>query len=261
MDCYKEFAHIYDELINSDIDYKAWALNILYICKECGVDMEDYLDLACGTGNLTIEIASEFKYTWAVDLSSDMLSEAEKKMREALLKAKFACQDICELNLTNTFNLITCCLDSSNYILQEENFRKYLLGVYHLLKSDGLFIFDINSYFKLINVLGNNIYNYESDNVVYIWENYLENDIVDMNLTFFVKEGQVYRRFDEHHAERAYKEEYIESVLKEIGFEVIKKMDNYEDKVVCDCTERICYVLKKSKNKNRSDSGYAIKSL
>ncbi|MGH4118577.1 class I SAM-dependent DNA methyltransferase [Clostridium sp.] len=250
MDCYREFAHIYDKLINSDIDYKSWALNIMSICSEHNIEYDSYLDLACGTGNLTVEIASEFKNIWAVDLSSDMLSEAEQKMREIGIKAKFICQDICLLNLNNTFNLITCCLDSSNYILEEENFKKYLLGVYDLLKDDGLFIFDINSYYKLTSVLGNNTYNYDSDDVVYMWENYLENDIVDMNLIFFVKEGQVYRRFDEHHAERAYSEEYIENVLKEIGFKVLKKLDNYEEKVVERDTERICYVLKKLKNKN-----------
>lgn len=245
MNCYKEFAHIYDRLINSDIDYKKWALNILDICSEHSIETDSYLDLACGTGNLTIEIAREFKNIWAVDLSSDMLSEAEIKMREAGMKARFICQDICSLNLNNTFNLITCCLDSSNYILDEKKFEKYLLGVYDLLNADGLFIFDINSYYKLTNVLGNNTYNYDSDDVVYMWENYLENDIVDMNLTFFVKEGQVYRRFDEHHAERAYKEEYVESVLKDIGFQIIKKIDNYEEKIVRSDTERICYVLKK----------------
>ena len=245
MDCYKEFALIYDELINADIDYKTWAANILCVCKECNLDMESYLDLACGTGNLTIEIANEFKHIWAVDLSSDMLSQAEKKMREKLVKASFVCQDICNLNLNNKFNLITCCLDSSNYILKEKNFEKYLLGVYNLLKEDGLFVFDLNSYYKLTTVLGNNTYNYDSDDVVYIWENYLENDIVEMNLTFFVKEGQVYKRFDEMHLEKAYKEEYVEGLIKKIGFKIIKKMDSYEDKVVNEHTERICYVLKR----------------
>jgi len=247
MDCYKEFAHIYDELINSDIDYKTWASNIICICNKYGINCGSYLDLACGTGNLTVEIANEFQQIWAVDLSCDMLSEAEKKIRDAGIKAKFVCQDICQLNLSDTFDLITCCLDSTNYILGVDNFKKYLLGVYDVLKENGLFIFDINSYYKLTNVLGNNTYNYDSDDVVYIWENYLENDIVEMNLTFFVKEGQVYRRFDEEHSERAYKEEYVESALKEVGFEIIKKMDNYEDKAVCETTERICYALGKSK--------------
>jgi ubiquinone/menaquinone biosynthesis C-methylase UbiE len=245
MDCYKDFAQIYDELINSDIDYKAWASSILCICKENNINMESYLDLACGTGNLTVEIASKFKNIFAVDLSSEMLSQAEIKLRNAQIKVRLVCQDICELNLINDFDLITCCLDSSNYILKEENFKKYLVCVYNLLKSDGLFIFDINSYYKLTTVLGNNTYNYDNEDVVYIWENYLENDIVDMSLIFFVKEGQVYRRFDEHHSERAYTEEYIESILKEIGFKIVKKMDKYEEKTVSDTTERICYVLKK----------------
>ena len=151
------------------------------------------------------------------------------------------------MNLNRTFNLITCCLDSSNYILEENNFKKYLLGVYQVLSDEGLFIFDINSYYKLTNVLGNNVYNYDCDDLVYIWENYLENDIVEMNLTFFAREGQVYRRFDEQHSERAYTEEYVESVIKEIGFEIFKKMDNYEDKIVNEKTERICYVLRKTK--------------
>ncbi|MCB2289608.1 class I SAM-dependent methyltransferase [Clostridium sp. CS001] len=245
MDCYKDFAQIYDELINSDIDYKAWASNILFICKENNIDMENYLDLACGTGNLTVQIASEFKNAFAVDLSPEMLSQAEMKIRNAQIKVRLVCQDICELNLNNDFNLITCCLDSSNYILEKENFKKYLVGVYSLLKKDGLFIFDINSYYKLTTILGNNTYNYDNDDVVYIWENYLENDVVDMSLTFFVKDGQVYRRFDEQHSQRAYTEEYIEGLLDEIGFGIVKKMDKYEDKTVSDKTERICYVLKK----------------
>lgn len=245
MDCYKDFAQIYDELINSDIDYKTWASSILYICKENNINMKSYLDLACGTANLTIEIASEFEDVWAVDLSSEMLSQAEIKMREAQLKVRLVCQDICDLNLVNDFDLITCCLDSSNYILEEEKFKKYLVGVYSILKNDGLFIFDINSYYKLTTILGNNTYNYDNEDVLYIWENYLEDNIVDMNVTFFVKEGQVYRRFDEHHSERAYTEEYIENLFKELGYKIVKKMDNYENKAVSDITERICYVLKK----------------
>lgn len=245
MKCYREFAHIYDRLIHGDIEYKQWSNKILEICNEYSINRESYLDLACGTGNMTREIGKSFKNTWAVDLSSEMLSEAEEKLRNSKIKAKLVCQDISKLNLNSKFDLITCVLDSTNYILEVEDLKNYFLGVYNHLKEGGLFVFDINSYYKLTEVLGNNIYNYDDDEVVYIWENILENDIVDMYLTFFIKEGEKYRRFDEQHMERAYTEDFIDKLLDEIGFNILKKLDNYEDEDIKDDTERIVYVLNK----------------
>lgn len=245
MECYKEFAHIYDKLINKDIDYEKWANVILEICKEQSLGKNDYLDLGCGTGNLTEQILSEFDNTWAVDLSYEMLTEAENKMRNKGKKVKFICQDITELNLNRKFDLITCCLDSTNYILDEIEVKKYFQCVFNHLKDNGIFIFDINSYYKLTKILGNNIYNYDDENVTYIWENHLEDEIVDMYLTFFVKEGDLYRRFDEEHSERAYEFEQIRLLLSEAGFEAIKVMDNYEDKDITNTTERIVYVARK----------------
>lgn len=245
MDCYKEFARIYDELINSDIDYERWAGVILSISEELGIDRKGYLDLGCGTANITEKIAPEFASTWAVDLSHDMLTEAENKVRNKGLKIKFVCQDITELNLNKKFDLITCCLDSTNYILDKEDIKKYFNNVFNHIEENGVFIFDINSYYKLTNILGNNIYNYDDEKVTYVWENFLQDEIVDMYLTFFVKEGQLYRRFDEHHCERAYTCKEIEEMLKDTGFEIIRIMDNYESKNIVENTERIVYVVKK----------------
>ncbi len=245
MNQYKDFAAIYDELINKDIDYSAWANKILDICSALGIDKRDYLDLACGTGNMTEKLAKHFKNTWAVDMSSQMLTEAETKLRTSNIKAKFVCQDICSLKLNNKFDLITCCLDSTNYILDREKLENYLYGAFSHLKDNGIFIFDINSYHKLTNILGNNIFTFDSDDVVYIWENFLEDDIVQMNLTFFVKENCLYRRFDEEHFEKAYKEEFLENLLNKIGFKILEKLNNYESILIDDNCERIVYVLAK----------------
>ncbi|MGL4731819.1 MAG: class I SAM-dependent DNA methyltransferase [Clostridium sp.] len=245
MSCYRDFAAIYDELIYGDIDYKKWADKVICICDEFNIDKKSYLDLACGTGNLTVEIGQCFKSVYAVDLSQDMLTVAEEKLREHSIRAKVFCQNICNLQIKNKFNLITCCLDSTNYILEVDDLICYFKNVYELLEDNGVFVFDMNSYEKLINLLGNNIYNYDSDDVVYIWENYLEDDIVNMYLTFFVKEGQVYRRFDEEHRERAYKHNFIMKTLDEIGFKVEKAIDCYEDKDITKESERITYIVRK----------------
>jgi len=243
MSCYKDFAKIYDQLINCDIDYKSWSELILSICSEKSINFSDYLDLACGTGNMADHICSKFKNTWMVDLSNEMLSEAECKLRNMGVKAKYVCQDIKDLNLNKKFDLITCCLDSTNYILKEKDLISYFANAKMHLKDDGIFVFDINSYYKLTDILGNNVYNYDDENVTYIWENSLNNEIVDMFLTFFVKEGELYRRFDEEHSERAYKEEKIESILKHTGLKIIYKFDNYELKKVNEKTERIVYMV------------------
>jgi len=243
MSCYKDFAKIYDQLINCDIDYKSWSEFILSICKEQSVNFLDYLDLACGTGNMAEQICTKFKNTWLVDMSNEMLSEAESKLRNMGVKAKFVCQNIKDLNLNKKFDLITCCLDSTNYILKEKDLINYFHNVKMHLKEDGIFVFDINSYYKLTDILGNNVYNYDDDSVTYIWENSLNNEIVDMFLTFFVREEEMYRRFDEEHSERAYKEEKIESILDGAGFKKICKFDNYELKKVSEKTERIVYVV------------------
>lgn len=245
MECYKDFAHIYDELIQGDIDYKAFANSIIDICKEEGINFESYLDLACGTGNLTREVAKSFKHIWGVDLSEDMLTEADRKLREEKIKGRLVVQDISELQLNRKFDLITCCLDSTNYILEEEDVESYFKAVREHLNHNGMFIFDINSYYKLSTIMGNNVFTYNTEEVVYLWENTFEDDITEMYLTFFVKQGERYERFDEEHFERAYKEEKIEELLGKCGFEIMEKIDNYNRKVtINEKTERIVYVVK-----------------
>lgn len=245
MDCYNDFANIYDELINEDIDYKLWAERIIEICDEYGVVKRDYLDLACGTGNFTACIGKKFIFTTALDLSEQMLSIADEKLKEESIKAKVVCQNICNFNLKKKFDLITCGLDSTNYILDEAGLKQYFTSVHNHLKDGGLFIFDVNTEHKIKDVLGNNSFNFDNDDVVYIWENELEDDIVNMYLTFFVKRGQVYYRFDEEHRERAYSETFLEYNIRKAGFTMEKKLNCYGNEPIEENTERITYVLRK----------------
>ncbi len=243
---YYELAELYDELINEDVDYELWAKIIKTECDKRSINFNDYLDIACGTGNLTQFIAPYFKSTFAVDLSNEMLMIAQEKFRDKKLKAKFICQDMSCLNLNQKFDLITSCLDATNYLTEEEDLISYFEKVFTHLKVDGVFIFDINSHYKLTTILGDNTYTYNSKEASYIWENYIEDDILNMELTFFRKEGELYRKFEENHIERVLSEEYIEGIIKKVGFEVLKKVDNYTEKEVQKETERITYYLKKA---------------
>lgn len=242
---YEEFAKIYDELIYEDINYDDMVSRIDNIIEKYKIHKEDYLDLACGTGNVAVRIGKEFKNIYAVDLSEDMLREAFDKFKTEKIKGKIICQDMTELSLNHKFDLITSVLDSTNYIIEDLDIENYFLSVKKHLKDEGVFIFDINSYYKLTNILGNNIYTYSEDRVFYSWENVLEDDIVSMYLTFFVKKGELYERFEEEHFERAYKEEYLEELLNKCGFNILGKFEGYTTKEVKKDSERILYIVSK----------------
>ena len=242
---YGEFAKIYDELINEDINYDEMVDRIIEICNSYNVELNDYLDIACGTGNVTIRLAKYFKNIYGVDLSEDMLREAFDKFKEARIKGKIICQDMTELSLNKEFDLITSVLDSTNYITDLNDLQNYFNGVYTHLKSNGLFIFDVNSYYKLSEILGNNIYTYSEEEVFYTWENVFEDNLLSMFLTFFVKKGDLYERFEEEHLDRAYTENELEKELEKANLEVLAKFDGYTENDVQANTERIVYVIKK----------------
>ena len=242
---YGDFAEVYDELIYEDINYDSMCARVIDICNEEKITFNNYLDIACGTGNLTVRLAKNFKESFAVDLSEDMLREAFEKFKKEKIRCKIICQDMSKLSLNRKFDLITSALDSTNYIIDEDKLLNYFIRVKEHLSDNGLFIFDINSYYKLSNILGNNIYTYSEEDVFYTWENVFEEDLLSMYLTFFVKRDNLYERFEEEHLEKAYTEEFIENKLEIAGLKVIGKYEGYTEKQVNTNTERIVYVVKK----------------
>ena len=94
-------------------------------------------------------------------------------------------------------------------------------------------------------ILGNNIYTYSEEEVFYTWENVFEDNLLSMFLTFFVKKGELYERFEEEHLERAYTELELEEQLEKANLEILAKFDGYTENYVQANTERIVYIIKK----------------
>ena len=58
MDQYRDFAFVYDELMD-DVDYDGWVNYIEQIIKNENAEVKNILELACGTGNITIPLAKK----------------------------------------------------------------------------------------------------------------------------------------------------------------------------------------------------------
>lgn len=216
---YKDFAYIYDALMK-DVDYEKWTSYIEAIFQSHGLKPESIVDLACGTGGVTNILAKRGYQVTGVDISEDMLASAREKARKSGLRVPYICQNIINLELHHPVDAITCMCDGFNYILDKQDMKSAFIKIYSYLKPGGLLVFDISSYYKLSSVLGNNIMADTGEDISLIWYNkFIKKDnTLEMNLTFFIKEGNYYKRSDETHLQKAYQQDEIIELLTECNF-------------------------------------------
>ena len=89
------------------------------------------------------------------------------------------------------------------------------------MNSGGYFVFDMNTVYKHREILGNNTFVYDTDQVFCVWQNSLkENNIVNIELDLFEREDGVYYRQSEHFKERAYETDEVKRMLAQAGFTV-----------------------------------------
>lgn len=207
-----------------DYGYERWVEYIASVFKRLGVHPTSMVDIACGTGNMTIPLVKSGYEMIGIDSSEDMLYVAKEKAFSMGLSIPFIHQDIRNLSLHRPVDAIICMCDGFNYILSDQDLLSVFSKIYALLNDKGILLFDISSYYKLRNILGNNLMADASEDISLIWFNTFDDkdDICRMDLTFFVKKESAYKRFDETHYQRAYRLNDIKNFLLEVGFTKIE---------------------------------------
>ena len=91
MDSYSQFAEVYDRLMN-DVDYKGRTDYLLKLFEKHSKTPTLLLDLACGTGGFSNQMALKGIEVIGVDMSEDMLSKARENSAELETDVLFLCQ-------------------------------------------------------------------------------------------------------------------------------------------------------------------------
>lgn len=243
------FAGVYDYLMR-DIDYSAKAD---YLIKEISAikdRCELVLDLACGTGSLSVEFAKRGKEVIGVDLSEDMLMQAAEKNDGLEKPVLYLCQDICELDLYGTVDAAVCIFDSLNHIEGKENLQRVFDRLKFFVEPGGVFIFDMNTPFKHKYILGNETFVFDTEKVYCVWQNaYDEKEkCVDISLDFFEPQGKdgLYCRSEEYFTEYSYETDEIAEMLRKAGFTLVGVRGDYTGKQPTENEERIIYIAKRN---------------
>ena len=246
---YSSFASVYDEL-TMNVDYKARAEYIMKILANYNITDGLLLDLACGTGSLSVEFSRAGFEVIGTDASGDMLMEAQNKAMEDGQNILFLCQRMEQTDLYGTVGAVVCSLDSINHLADENELRKTFSVLKNFVDDGGIMIFDVNTLYKHRNILGNNTFVYDERNVYCVWQNSLLSDgvTVNINLDFFVKDGETYTRFNENFKEIAFTDEQITSAVQNAGFKVLERYGELTFDTPCDNTQRVYYVIRRDVN-------------
>lgn len=246
MSRYGSFAEYYDSL-TSNVDYRKTAEYVSDILNENGINKGILLDLACGTGTMSLIMAQKGYDVIGVDNSPEMLGEAREKAFEAGEDILFLCQDMCSIDLYGTVDCTVCLLDSLNHLESKEELLEAFKRVSLFTVPGGVFVFDVNTEYKHKYVLGDNTFVYENDDVYCVWQNEYDDKskTVEIFLDFFQEENGLYRRSSEYFAERAFSDSDIKKLLSEAGFTDIKAYGELRKNAPLDTEERVFYVARK----------------
>ena len=220
---YEGWAAVYDAWM-TDIDYEGWVRMAHEAMQRLCPEGKTAVDLACGTGNVSLPLMEMGYQVCGLDGSADMLNLATRKARQRGLAIPFVRQDLRSFQLHRPVDLAVCAIDGINYLTDLKDVEKFFCRVHENLRPGGVFVFDISSAYKLEHILANQFYGWDEDEGACLWFNEYdsENRILTLELLFLIKEGELYRKVPETQRQRAHKVEELVPRLREAGFSSVE---------------------------------------
>ena len=245
MASYEFLAGSYDEL-TADVGYDRWADYVEKHFARLGRPVKTVLDLACGTGSLTLEFARRGYGVVGVDQSPEMLALAEEKCREGGCPARFFCQGMQSLRLPEPVDACVCCLDSVNYVLDPKLLARAFRRVYEALAPGGLFLFDADTPEKL-EAMDGQVFLDETEDTYCVWrgEYSARRRVCTFGMDIFRLDGALWRRGEEVHEEYAYTMDELEGYLAAAGFTKIKRYGELKLRAPVSGEQRVFFAARK----------------
>ena len=234
---YNSFARVYSELMDDSL-YAKWAQ---YVENQVSSTDKDLLDVACGTGDLTILLADKFNVT-GTDLSEEMLKIAAEKAQKADKKIPFEQSNMLDLYDFDKFDVITCFDDSICYLKDEDELAIAFNQAFQHLNTGGKYLFDAHSLYQMDEVFPGYMFNHRTEDSAFMWNSF-EGEYphsIEHELTFFNWNDKIkgYSVNTELHKERTYPIDTFVNILQDIGFKNISVSADFGESTVQDDSTR-----------------------
>lgn len=238
---YARLAGVYDELV-VDPCYSDWADFLEAMWADDPEVVSSVLDVCCGTGLLTAELAERGYALVGVDASPQMLARARTLLGPDVLLIEATLPD---LPVEGMFDAAVSTFDGLNYLTLDD-LRESLLAVAAHLRPAGWLVFDIHTDLTLSFFLENPVVEGEQDGYRFVITNDVDpvsrTCVTDLDLTAPVAEES----FAERHRQYLHSDEEVRSALADAGFVDITVVDEYTRTPASASTMRATWIARRA---------------
>lgn len=221
---YGNFAHIYDGFGSEDFCLTLTTHIVESLEKYALPQNIEILDVACGTGVVTVELAKKGYEMTGIDLSHDMLGHARERARKHGVKIKLMRDDMRTFSVAQQFPCVISTHDVLDHLFEDKELDQAFQRIAGTLLPDGLFIFDMNCWEGIRHLNGRTIFveNSERSGAYHL---IAEDGTLETNIVGFLRvEDNLYERFAETLFQRCYSNEEIERRLADVGLELLERI-------------------------------------
>ena len=222
MQFYQQFSTYYDHI------FKTKSSKVYFLLDQLP-ERGKVLDVAAGTGNYALEIATRGHQVQGLDLSKAMIDQAVNKAANKELDVEFKVGDmknLADIYQKQQFDLIYCIGNSLVHLADKEEVKEVLEKIYDLLSTNSKLVIQIVNYDRILakDITSLPTINNQEKNIKLIRNYKLKNDqYVDFNTTLITSEDN----FTNSVRLLALQSRELRQLLQEVGFEEINFYGNF----------------------------------
>lgn len=247
---YSKLADIYDAVME-DVDYEYWADFIDALMLRHHPNPENVLELACGTGSLSLFLDELECYDiTGTDKSSQMIAKAKEKNKLMHCNVDFRVMDFLDIEIDRTFDIAFSVFDSVNYLHTSDHVLQFLNEVWSVLAPGGLLIFDFTTPKNSIQAIDylNNEEGYTDDNHRYFRQSsYDAAEQIHKNEFCIEKladdQESVIEQYSETHLQKIYTLQQMLDIISQTAYNIVAKYEGFDFQEADDKSLRITMVL------------------
>lgn len=203
------------------------------------------LDLGCGTGAFSRDMAARGFDVIGIDASDGMLRQAMDAMPADNRDILYLQQDITHFELFGTVDVICCLTDTVNHITSSAALQRMLRLCRRYLNPEGVLVFDVATRLHFARRLGRRTFYEVGDETVLFWRNAFSRATSrnTADLVLFTNNGDgTWTRGDETIVERAYDIRTLTAMLRTAGFGGIRVFDALRRAPAGSSSQRVFFV-------------------